>query len=597
MKINKVIINNFKCYVGSKEFDFISDRNINVILAQNGNGKTSFLEAVLLGFFGCKMFNSDHYTKDYIEFVVSRLSRTANDNKINITIEYEDEGVVYKLVRSYEVSKTEITYEEFEIFKGEEEVESSRFLEKYDYSIVKRLFLDGEHIINVINDGEVNNFASNFISTVFNLRVLEQIKGDLNKIERDSIKAMQSGEHKSLENSVYNIEQDLENLNKNISKNESLISTSKQNVKSIELQMKKRSIENDEELDKLIKKNEQLSNDNSKLNLEVKNFVNNDLQYLMHKRLLEKYVDQLEATRKDRLKEMETFMESISSLDVPTNYIDLKLEKEYVEKKKLVLEVSINDIESKLASIKRNSNKYDKNRDRIACTNKGKMELDILSDYKQKSIDIEKLEKKNEMLSKEKERQENLLEEKQRKLDKLNADLMGKRISNNLVDEKSKLKKVIDRYISIKSSDYNDNIANRSFEILQNYFLRKGELVDRITFEDSILRVYKDDREVNYNNFSAGEKQMLVVSLMFAIIEESKVKLPLVLDSFVGRLDNKHTENILRYLSDNVDNQIIIVSTDNEIDDKRLDYMKDSLGKCYELHNDGFSTTISEVTI
>ncbi len=55
MRINRISLNNFRIYKGQNTIVFESDsenKNITIIAGQNGFGKTTFLSALLWGFYG-----------------------------------------------------------------------------------------------------------------------------------------------------------------------------------------------------------------------------------------------------------------------------------------------------------------------------------------------------------------------------------------------------------------------------------------------------------------------------------------------------------------------------------------------------------------
>ena len=54
MKIDKIILENFRIYKGKNEIDLSSknDKNINIIAGKNGFGKTTFLTSLIWCFYG-----------------------------------------------------------------------------------------------------------------------------------------------------------------------------------------------------------------------------------------------------------------------------------------------------------------------------------------------------------------------------------------------------------------------------------------------------------------------------------------------------------------------------------------------------------------
>lgn len=92
MRISKVKLNNFRIYRGENEVSFpdLEDKNISLIAAKNGFGKTTFLTSLIWAFYGRLMSQvEDKYKKDiksaggYENFVVSLLNK-------NVKWEYEN---------------------------------------------------------------------------------------------------------------------------------------------------------------------------------------------------------------------------------------------------------------------------------------------------------------------------------------------------------------------------------------------------------------------------------------------------------------------------------------------------------------------------
>ena len=65
---------------------------------------------------------------------------------------------------------------------------------------------------------------------------------------------------------------------------------------------------------------------------------------------------------------------------------------------------------------------------------------------------------------------------------------------------------------------------------------------------------------------SAGESEIFALSLLQALGEVSNRKLPVVIDTPLGRLDYSHRQSIVTNYFHNVSEQVFILSTDTEID-------------------------------
>ncbi|MBS9783531.1 MAG: DNA sulfur modification protein DndD [Pasteurella sp.] len=99
------------------------------------------------------------------------------------------------------------------------------------------------------------------------------------------------------------------------------------------------------------------------------------------------------------------------------------------------------------------------------------------------------------------------------------------------------------------------------------------------------------DNEIKKETLSQGEKQLYISCLIKAILKESIHHLPIFIDTPLGRLDNEHINNILQYYYPNLSNQVILLSTNNEITPRRLSNLSDSVSQSYLIKNDGKNST------
>jgi len=72
--------------------------------------------------------------------------------------------------------------------------------------------------------------------------------------------------------------------------------------------------------------------------------------------------------------------------------------------------------------------------------------------------------------------------------------------------------------------------------------------------------------EIKKSGLSAGEKEVFAVSLLWGLAQTSQLKLPIVIDTPLSRLDSTHRDNIVNNYFPNAGDQVIILSTDTEID-------------------------------
>ena len=125
----------------------------------------------------------------------------------------------------------------------------------------------------------------------------------------------------------------------------------------------------------------------------------------------------------------------------------------------------------------------------------------------------------------------------------------------------------------------------------------KKNLIERINMDPVTLDLKylnSEGKEVNKSSLSAGEKQLMVISLLWALALCSKKKLPVIIDTPLSRLDSAHRVSLIQTYFPQASEQTIILSTDSEIDKNYYEIMKDNIGDEFTLIYDDAtkSTTI-----
>lgn len=72
--------------------------------------------------------------------------------------------------------------------------------------------------------------------------------------------------------------------------------------------------------------------------------------------------------------------------------------------------------------------------------------------------------------------------------------------------------------------------------------------------------------KVNVNDFSKGEKQIYILCLIWALIKSSGVEVPFIIDTPYSRIDETHRKSLTIDYLPNISKQVIILSTNEEID-------------------------------
>ena len=90
-------------------------------------------------------------------------------------------------------------------------------------------------------------------------------------------------------------------------------------------------------------------------------------------------------------------------------------------------------------------------------------------------------------------------------------------------------------------------------------------------------------KAIDKSILSAGEKQLLVIAMLWALGICSKAEFPIIIDTPLARLDSKHRESLIRNYFPEASRQVIILSTDEEITREDYSILSPFVGKEYTL--------------
>ena len=93
-------------------------------------------------------------------------------------------------------------------------------------------------------------------------------------------------------------------------------------------------------------------------------------------------------------------------------------------------------------------------------------------------------------------------------------------------------------------------------------------------------------KRIDISRLSKGERQIFILSLYWAIIELSGQDIPFVIDTPYARIDASHRKEISEKFFPNISKQVIILSTDEEINEEYYKIIKPYVAKEYLLINE-----------
>ena len=143
------------------------------------------------------------------------------------------------------------------------------------------------------------------------------------------------------------------------------------------------------------------------------------------------------------------------------------------------------------------------------------------------------------------------------------------------------MKEFVTRLQAQKVTELEKNITS-CFEFLS----QKQGIITSISIDpkslDITLRDYKGGILLK-EQLSAGEKQMFAISILWGLALSSGYKLPVIIDTPMARLDSVHRSNFINKYLPNASSQVIVLSTDEEINGEYLEAVQDHVSTTYTL--------------
>ena len=635
MIIDRLTINNFKNYVDENIFDWSMSPNKNVILigGMNGSGKTTISEAIRLCLYGRKMNGPPMSDSKYNTYLNDIWSKNRRNEKmfisIDVVLDAEEPPIRMTITRTFSFYRGKIT-ESLSLTKNDKDVEliDKSYWEYYVSKILpphlsRYFFFDGEKIRDTISSDSSSDYLFEAIKDLTGVSKLELLKTDLSevrkRVSRTDIKPGVSKKIKSMESRIESLQSEISTLNDSLdlskSKRESLL---------------ERKSQLDDEFNRAIGAKEKMLSDlKNEISLKKTNYseLNEYIQEFIYssypKMICDEITDLTLSAAKaendnnlayvngDYLKDrIIKFKEAINKLSLDTDVMNSVLG---------VVDTQFSDVDKKLdfetPIIDLTYNQIDVIRSNKITDEEKVIFINRLREREDLNIQIAKLEKELSQFSDESvsefENQLSIVKKEIEDNDKLNLEINAlikskteeiATLKKSIYEEEKSLilstrdsmaisviedtVKNIDIRISLQLADCVQELEydiNHMYDLLKN----KKDMVKHI----SILPDYSlklsgfDDSTVSVEHISEGEKGILMYSVMYGLLNISNSKLPLIIDSPLGRMDSEHVDHLIKYLYPIFGNQVIILSHDREITVSTLPQLESVLSKTFILKN------------
>ncbi len=632
MKISRLKLHNFGVYASDNEFVFRSDKPVVLIGGMNGRGKTTFLEAVLLALYGKNSFAYLESTyKSYGRYLNAHVNRADQSMQTYVELEFDLDDSNYIVRRAWRGDQKR-TDENITVFK---DGEKNNFLTQNWAMFIENVlpsglsnffFFDGEKIASIAED-DTSEQMKESIKSMLGISKLDHLENDLNRIikqlgkETTSDKDMKQLE--SLKEKRNEARKSLEELDHDISDTRDKIEKTTKKLEELENQYIAVGGDIIKNRQELYTKRLSLKTQEQQNAYKLVEAAASDLPLLMVSDLLKNAAKEAEKENNQR-----HLRQTINKVGQMYSQYDAKSDD--IEKFLDYLESSVDT-----SNCKPIYNLSDASLIHL----KNLLEMQIITDkaetqaaLKQKSMIIKKLNEIDSYLSVEiNEKEINEIyakikdtEQTKRALELQLEKMLASRSSKNgeALHSNTEFSKFVESILDkLEMNDDADRImkyANQAIKIIQVYKVRLQELklgklaetmtncykrlankknmIQEISMNTTTLDFiyYNAEGEmVDKSSLSAGEKQLMVVSLLWSLAICSKKKLPVIIDTPLARLDSDHRSSLVTSYFPNASEQTIILSTDSEIDKHYYDMIADYIGDEYTLLYDDINKNTS----
>lgn len=631
MRLKKLKVNNFGIYKNENTFNFpySQEKKVSIIIGKNGSGKTTFLNAIKICLFGSMMLKNRTITKSYEEFIMERLNKDAlKETNTHFGIEatfisqvhnYDGE---FTIERTWDVTSNfkETVYMKRNGINLSEDEQLSFFNALYHafpLDLFELFYLDGEKIdqLSVLNSNiftllessinidlfkKLHNDLLTYASKRVNTKEIDKINAEKEVLEVTKIELNEKIKETRLSQDLirkYCVSKADEIKNLRDSLHIKVFNVD--NVKLKELEQKITDLKKDIEIDltkflpyTLI--TDQLSTLLNKITDEYKQSKNiiitsalksNELTMYLNKQQIKSDISNLLAkicdfypTNEEELAHKlsdDDFYSLRIKIKQIQNFNKKHLQQKVIQLKKL--EDSFSELSSNAAEIG---------------LLKSEGQLDHLLSLQQEFDEYQSSLVNYEELIQVNESKLVVIEED---LKNLNNELWKQLKKSNITNVIDQIYTVLDEYIlHIKTTKIKE-IEQYTKNMFDRLIRKDGFIKDFKIENDTIYLMDKNNNRLNHSNLSAGEKQLFVLSLLYAVLQSSERRVPLMFDTLLGRLDKEHRNNVIKEFITSCPDQVIILATDSELSNIDKDYLSSITNTEYTIDFSKKENQMSEV--
>jgi DNA sulfur modification protein DndD len=646
MRINKLVITDFGPYRGRTEIELTSNDDSPIVLfgGKNGAGKTTLFDAIGFCLHGKSSLGRRTARKDYERAIRSKLHEypdgRADSAAVRLEFEYAQMGEVdhYSVERSWR-NRGKSIVEDLEVRRNGQvpselnEDQWQDFLKELVPPGVSQLFFfDGEKIKELASAVESDTDFEDSIYSLLGLDLIKRLDTDLSiyisrKIDESGVEGINE-EIEELRNERDSFEQELEDFQREKEEKERKLAELESEIENKESKIAQEGGSYADKREELKEQRAELNANINQYEEQIREIAEVAYPFTLAPNLCQSVVDRLKTeterqnkiTARDELtKELDDILKDEDmweEMDVPEDQLGKVADRIH---DKLQGHLHIEEEETELAHQFSEAQRQEiyslVNKAQNAVPDQVAGSIEKLEEATRERQEVESRLGKapdeevispligdlNE-LTENKGVVKSRLEELEEEISKAQTKLERKENEiENKLEQKSRVEGVSERAdlasdVRDAVQDFREELARKKLRKLESKLSEryitlsnKGDFYDEIKIDEESLDISIKTIHANkkpHTELSAGERQIFATSLLWALAEISERPLPFIVDTPLGRLDNDHRDNLITNFFPEAAHQVIIFSTDTEVDDDQYRKLENHISQAYHLEYD-----------
>ena len=177
------------------------------------------------------------------------------------------------------------------------------------------------------------------------------------------------------------------------------------------------------------------------------------------------------------------------------------------------------------------------------------------------------------------------LKEKVREQERLLDNVQNEKAQQQKLTLIAKAQHVLKRYQTQLKQKKVEHLEEVLAECWQKLTQKSG-FVEQVRIDPETFEVFlynQENHALSKDQLSSGEKQIYAIAMLWALARISGRPLPIIIDTPLGRLDSEHRAHLIERYFPFASHQVLIFSTDTELDWKSYQMLQPSISHAFHL--------------